>query len=113
VVDLAETAGKIDKRELRLDTKRNSGGRPEEGGSLRRISDRIGVSPATIVQAQKHVSAVERYPELKIIPTQKDARCPGIRLPAQHIIEGNSSPFFYSQFSILQKPESLLRKGCA
>ncbi len=73
ITSLAETAAKIDKKELRLASKRNSG-RPEEAGSLRRVAERIGVSPATIVQAQKHVAAVARYPELAApgIP-QKDA----------------------------------------
>ncbi len=85
LVKLAETAAKIDEKELskvtfdnsegelRFAEKRNSAGRPEKPGSLRRVAERLGVSPAPIVQAQKHVAAVERYPELQSIPTQKDA----------------------------------------
>lgn len=73
LVALAEKAAEIDRQGFRADSARNpSGGRPEKAGSLRRVSERIGVPAKTIHDAQKHVAAVERYPVLAPI-TQADA----------------------------------------
>ena len=42
-------------------------------GSLRRVAERVGVTAPAILNAQKQVAAIEKYPGLKeIIHTQKD-----------------------------------------
>lgn len=65
VVQLAEVAAEVDRKELRSDSERNSGrGRPIEAGSLRRVAERTGIPPVTIHDARQHVAAVEQYPEL-------------------------------------------------
>lgn len=40
----------------------------EQPGSLRRVSERIGVAPSEIVRARQHVAAVEAHPEVADVP---------------------------------------------
>ena len=73
MVALAETAAAVDQSQFRSPAKRNpEGGRPEEPGSIRRIAERLGLSPATIHNATRHVAAIDNYPELAPL-TQTDA----------------------------------------
>ena len=68
LTNLASLAEKVDREtgEIRADSARNPrGGRPEELGSLRRVSERIGVPVSTIRDAQKHVAVAERHPFLQ------------------------------------------------
>lgn len=76
LVKLAETAAKVDKRES--ETMPNVGRVSKRGprplpGSEVRAAERIGVPRQTIQVAKQHVAAVEEFPELAAIPTQKDA----------------------------------------
>lgn len=61
--------------ELRAESAQNSksAGRPKEPTSKRSVADKIGIPEATIRDAEKHVEAVTRYPELSVAPTQKGA----------------------------------------
>lgn len=72
LVKLAETAAKVDEASFvqPVNERKLNATKP---GSLRRVAERVGVGASTIVNAQSHVAAVERYPELQSIPTQKDA----------------------------------------
>lgn len=71
LVALAETAAEVLATSAKTKTK---GGRPTNlAVSETIISERIGVPRRTINEAQRHVAAVNKYPELaSIIPTQKD-----------------------------------------
>lgn len=46
-------------------------GRPNESGSYREVEEHTGLSKSTIQRAEKHVEAVEKYPELKELPQSK------------------------------------------
>lgn len=48
-------------------------GRPREIGNLREVAEKIGIPKSTIGRAKQHVEAVEKYPEIVSVPTQKDA----------------------------------------
>jgi hypothetical protein len=62
---LVAVAQEVAARELCGNFPRNSGpGRPVEPGSLREVAERIGVSARTLRDAQRHVAAVEEFPEL-------------------------------------------------
>lgn len=63
IAQLAETAAVADRETFRpeLGTK-PSGGRPAEPGSIRRVSERIGVPTSTIQKAQTHVETAEAFP---------------------------------------------------
>jgi ParB family chromosome partitioning protein len=64
--ELVEVAREVDKTEFRAESVHNpKGGRPESGGSTRRVAERIGVPDTTIRDAEKHVAAVETYPFLE------------------------------------------------
>ena len=79
IVKLVEVAAQVIKNEpepekevlFHRETKPSQGGRPKESGNLRAVAEKIGISPPTISRAKNHVEAVEKYPELKLIPTQK------------------------------------------
>lgn len=65
LTELAETAAKVDQEEIVTESVDKSRGRPPVPGSKERVAERIGVPPATIHDAQKHVAAAERYPLLQ------------------------------------------------
>jgi ParB-like nuclease family protein len=71
LVALAETAAGVLADSAKT---KNTGGRPPKMVvSESAVSGRIGVPRKTINDAQRHVAAVKKYPELAtIIPTQKD-----------------------------------------
>ncbi|MBA2525491.1 MAG: hypothetical protein H0V18_06855 [Pyrinomonadaceae bacterium] len=74
LVALAETAAEVLRADISLTTNEKSGrGRPRKTDSEEKIAERIGVPQPTINVAKQHVAAVNKYPELKTIPTQKDA----------------------------------------
>jgi len=58
--------------DFRTEAARKSRGRPLEPGSYRDLAQRTGIPVATIRDAEQHVAAVERYPELAPMP-QADA----------------------------------------
>ena len=63
--ELVRVAAAVDQQQLRAESARNSGpGRPPVRGSLRRVSERTGIPVKTIHDAQQHVEAVAKYPEL-------------------------------------------------
>lgn len=62
---LAETAAEIDRSEFRPESGRNSDGRPSEPGSLRRVSERLGVPRQTLNDATRHVAAADAFPLLQ------------------------------------------------
>lgn len=68
MVALAETAAEVDREELRSTVGRNARGRPEEKGSLRRVSERTGIPTTTLHRAKEHVAAIDAYPELAPYP---------------------------------------------
>ncbi|MDQ3779344.1 MAG: hypothetical protein M3354_02175 [Chloroflexota bacterium] len=74
IADLAGTAAEVDRAELRADSARNSGrGRPEEGGSIRRVAARTGIPAKTIHDSQRHVETAEAHPVFQRRDwTQKD-----------------------------------------
>lgn len=66
LVKLAETAKAvlIEQAELRTESVRNGPGRPKQAGSVRDVSERIGVPPMKIVEAQQHVEIMGTIPVL-------------------------------------------------
>jgi hypothetical protein len=73
-VKLVEVAAKVAISEFSPNAGKNpKGGRPRKPDSEAKLAERIGVPQQTINVAKQHVAAVARYPELKTIPTQKDA----------------------------------------
>jgi hypothetical protein len=85
IVKLVETAKKVEskKGDLRSIVEQksegtakpvtNGRGRPSKPDSLRAVSERVSIPVTTIHRAKEHVEAVKKYPEIAIIPTQKDA----------------------------------------
>ncbi len=41
--------------------------------NLKAVAQRLGISEKTIIRAKQHVEAVDKYPEIVHVPTQKDA----------------------------------------
>jgi ParB-like chromosome segregation protein Spo0J len=76
LVELVETAERITAKEGEVFSaveKTKKGGRPATAGNLAKTSERINTPVTTIHRAKEHVAAVEKFPEIAIIPTQKDA----------------------------------------
>lgn len=77
--DMADTAARVIEGEFssasdeNLADKNPKGGRPKKPASEDKIAERIGKSRGAIHNAKAHVKAVEDHPELKDLPTQKDA----------------------------------------
>ena len=70
MIELAELKeAKIPKDEFRTEAVRK--GRPAKPGSIREVAKEIGVSPMTLHDAQKHVEAVKKYPDLEQVPKYK------------------------------------------
>lgn len=71
LVELVEIVKEQAKDELRTDFVQNNKtpvGRPHVPGSTRDIASRVGIPPATIADAKKHIQAIEKHPELKDLP---------------------------------------------
>lgn len=70
LLDLVNTARVVLSQEadLRTDSVRKSRGHPLRPASYRSVAERIGVPVQTIRDAEQHVEAVERYPELEDLP---------------------------------------------
>jgi ParB-like nuclease domain len=74
LVALVETASEILETKFQPNASKNPrGGRPQKAASEKKVSERIGVPQQTINVAKQHVAAVEKFPEIANIPTQKDA----------------------------------------
>lgn len=69
---LGRPAAEVEKENPSQRETGSRGPRPEPA-SLRSVAERIGESKDTIARAREHVAAVDRYPELQAVPTQKDA----------------------------------------
>jgi ParB-like chromosome segregation protein Spo0J len=52
---------------------RHAGRKSQRGAPKEEIAGALGVSKGALINAEKHVAAIEKYPELSISPTQKDA----------------------------------------
>jgi len=71
MIELVAVVEEQIKEEFRATVARNSeptGGRPKEPGSYRDIEHRTGIPQATIRVAEKHVHAVNEFPELEELP---------------------------------------------
>ncbi len=66
IVSLAETAAELD-----TCTDSVQLGPRQQPGSLRRVSERIGIPPMTINDAQQHVTAIEEFPGLVDYPQSR------------------------------------------
>ena len=64
LVELGEVAAEIDKVELARSSRANSVGHPVVAASAQRVADQLGVDRQTLRNAQQHVAATEKYPEL-------------------------------------------------
>ena len=62
---------------------KDSRGRKSQGSAPKKdVAGALGIGVASLVRAEQHINAVEKHPELSIIPTQKEAIAAGKALDA-------------------------------
>ena len=69
-VDIELSAESAD-NSMSSNTRGDYRGRPDAPGSIERVAQRTGIAQSTIKETQRHVAAVERYPQLAAVSRAK------------------------------------------